>query len=77
MIDKGLYKKLYPTMDQPPQFCGLPKVHKADMPLQPIVSSIRMISYECARYLATVLSPLVGKTEHHVKNSNEFAKEAR
>ena len=31
VIDKGLYKKLYPTTDQPPQFYGLPKVHKADM----------------------------------------------
>ena len=54
---------------------ALSKVHKADMPLRLIVSSIRTISYECARYLATVLSPLVGKTEHHVKNSNKFVKE--
>ena len=30
VIDKGLYKKLYPTMDQPSQFYGLPKVHRAD-----------------------------------------------
>ena len=42
---------------------------------QQIVTSIETISYECARYLATVLSPLIGKTEHHVKNLNEFAKE--
>ena len=40
------------------------------MPLQPIVGSIDTISYECARYLSKVLSPLVGKTEHHVKNLN-------
>ena len=76
VIDKGLYKKLYPIMDQPSQFYGLPKVHKAHMPLWPIVSSIGTISYVCTRYLAMVLSPLVGKTEHHMKNSNEFAKEA-
>ena len=43
------------------------------MPLRPIVSSIGTITYQCARYLADVLSPLVGKTEHHVKNSKEFA----
>ena len=30
VIDKGLYKKLYPTTDQPPRFNGLPKVHKAE-----------------------------------------------
>ena len=40
VIDKGVYKKLYPTMDQPPRFYGLPKVHKTDMPLQPILSLI-------------------------------------
>ena len=28
-----------------------------------------MITYACAKYLADVLSPLAGKTEHHVKNS--------
>ena len=77
VMDKELYNKLYPTTDQPPQFYGLPKVHNADMPLWPIVSSIRTISYECARYLATVLSLVVGKAEHHVTNSNEFAKEVR
>ena len=43
------------------------------MPLQQIVSSLGTISYECARYLAMVLSPIIGKTEHNVKNSNEFA----
>ena len=64
-------------MDQPPRFYGLPKVHKPDMLLQPILSSIGTISYECACYLAMVLSPLIRKTEHHVQNSNEFAKEVQ
>ena len=44
------------------------------MPLWPIVSSMGTISYDYAHYLATVLSLLVGKTEHHVNNSNEFGK---
>ena len=34
--------------------------------------SIETITYACAKYLADVLSPLVGKTEHHVNNSKEF-----
>ena len=37
------------------------------------MSSIGTITYADAKYLADVLSPLVGKIEHHVKNSNEFA----
>ncbi|MCG8430833.1 MAG: hypothetical protein MJA29_06655, partial [Candidatus Omnitrophica bacterium] len=77
VIDQALHGKLYPTCDQPPRFYGLPKVHKANCPLRPIVSSIGTISYQVARYVADVLSPLVGKTEHHVKNSKAFAEEVR
>ena len=71
------HRKVYPTVDQPPRFYGLPKIHKQNTPLRPIVSSIGSITYECARYLAGILSPLVGKTEHHVKNSKEFAEFVR
>ena len=56
-----------------PRFYGLPKVHKANTPLRTIVSSIGTITYASAKYLADILSPLVGNTEHHVKNSKEFA----
>ena len=43
------------------------------MPLRPIVSSVGSITYNSAKYLAKVLSPLVGQTEHHVKNTKHFA----
>ena len=65
-----LHRKLYPTVYQPPHFYSLPKEHKNNTPF---VSSIGTITYECAKYLADVLSPLMGKTEHHMKNSKEFA----
>ena len=39
-INEALYKKLYPTGAGVPEFYGLPKVHKKDTPLRPIVSSI-------------------------------------
>jgi hypothetical protein len=76
VISPKLHKDLYPTEDQPPRFYGLPKVHKPSMPVRPIVSSIGTISYRVAKYLAKILTPLVGKTKHHVKNSKEFVKEA-
>lgn len=72
VIDRTLHKKLYPTSDQPPKFYGLPKIHKKDTPLRPIVSSVGSISYNCARYIADILSPIVGNTPYHVKNSKEF-----
>ena len=56
----------------PPKFYGLPKVHKVNNPLRFIVSSIRTITYACAEHLADILTPLVGKTEHHIANSHAF-----
>ena len=70
-------RDLFLTTDQPPHFYGLPNVHKATMPLWPIVSSIGTISYGVAKYLAKVLSPLVGRTEHHVKNTKDFVRDIR
>ena len=72
-ISNTLHKRLYPTSDQPPRFYGLPKTHKINMSLRPIVSTIGSITYETAKHLAEVLSPLVGQTEFHVKNSKKFA----
>ena len=47
------------------------------MPLRPIVSSIGSITYEAAKYLAVVIGPLVGKTEHHIKNSTDFVQKIK
>ena len=72
-----MHHDLFPITDPAPHFCGLLKVLKATMPLQPIVSSIGTILYDVAKYLAKVLSPLVGKTEHHTMNSKDFIKDDR
>ena len=37
------------------------------------MSSIGTITYSCAKHLADILSPLVGKTKQHVANSQAFA----
>ena len=50
----------------------MPKVHKDGIPLRPIVSSVGSVSYETAKELSRILKPLVGKTEHHVKNAKDF-----
>ena len=71
-INRILYRQLYPTTETPPKFYGLPKVHKTGTPLRPIVSSIGSITYTCAKFLAKILSPLVGRSQHHVTNSQHF-----
>lgn len=60
-----------------PKFYGLPKIHKKKVPLRPIVSSIGSITYEAAKYLTEVIGPLVGKTEHHVKNRIDFVQKIK
>ena len=61
VIDQALHAKLYPTCDQPPRFYGLPKIHKVNCPLRPIVSSIGAISYQVASYVADTCHPLSAK----------------
>ena len=73
-ISPQLYRKIYPTSEQIPKFYGLPKIHKKDTPLKPIVSSIGCISYPAAKFLSSVLNPLKGKTKHSIKNSEDFVK---
>ena len=71
-INKDEHFFLYPTTETPPKFYGLPKIHKNGRPLRPIVSSIGSITYPSSKYLARILKPLVGQTEHHIKNSAEY-----
>ena len=73
-IDDKIWRKIYPTTDTPPRFYGLPKIHKAAVPLRPIVSSIGSITYHCSKHLADIISPLIGRTQHHIKNSQEFSR---
>ena len=51
-ISEYTYKRLYPTGATTPKYYGLPKVHKQDTPLRPIVSSIGSVTYETAKELS-------------------------
>ena len=51
---KQSYKKLYPTGAGTPKFYGLSKVHKAVVPLRPIVSSIGAVTYETSKELSKI-----------------------
>jgi hypothetical protein len=48
------------------------KIHKKDVPLRPIVNCIASPTYVLAKYLAGLLSPFVGQSDHHIKNSETF-----
>ena len=42
-LDSNTYKSMYPTGCVPPKFYGLPKIHKPDTPLRPIVSVVDLL----------------------------------
>ena len=71
-MNEALYRRLYPTGAGSSKFYGLPKIHKEGIPLRPIVSSIGAVSYETSKELARILKPLVGKSPHHVHNTQDF-----
>ncbi|XP_068720552.1 uncharacterized protein [Montipora capricornis] len=71
-IPNYLYNQLYPTAENVPKFYGLPKIHKKDVPLRPIVSSIGSVMYDTAKFLAKIMKPLVGLNSHHIVNSEDF-----
>ena len=76
-ITEEQYKKMYPTGAGAPKFYGLPKIHKQDTPLRPIVSSTGTVSYNTSKELARILKPLVGKSQHHLQNTKDFIQQIR
>ena len=68
---------LKPSSDYIPRIYGTPKIHKQGAQLRPIVDYTGSITYAVARSVADILYPLMGKTEHHVKNSKDLVKELK
>ena len=71
-LSEEMYRRLFPTGAGSPKFYGFPKIHKPGMPLRPIGSSIGGVTYQTSKEVARILKPLVGKSEHHVKNTQDF-----
>ena len=76
-LDSNTYKSMYPKGCVPPKFYGLPKIHKPDTPLRPIVSSCGSVTYSVAKEIAKILKPLVGKSPHHITSTQVFVEQTR
>jgi hypothetical protein len=66
---KHLKHKMTWYHSKPPRLYSLSKVHKPDIRLRPIVSSVGSPWYAQASFLHTILSPLAQKSESAFKNS--------
>ena len=69
-IDVPTYCKLYPTFY--PEFYGLLNIQKDSCPLRLTVSTCGSITYNSVKFVVDILSPLVGKTDRHLKNSADL-----
>jgi len=71
-ISEMVYNEIRPRHKQPPRIYGLPKIHKADAPLRPIVLCVNTFVYDLSGFLANILSPLADNSNFTVKNSTDF-----
>ena len=76
-LEDHTYQEMYPTGASSPKLYGLPKIHKKNIPLRPIVSSQGSVNYGVAKELAKILKPLTGNTIHQVNNPKEFAEDIK
>ena len=76
-ISEEKYKYMYPTGAGISKFYGLPKVHKAGVPLRPIVSSRGSVTYNTSKELARILKPLAGRSTFSVQNTMDFVEQVK
>ena len=55
----------------------LPKIHKTNISLRPIVSSRSSVTYGVAEVQAKILKPIVGKSPHHIQSTEDFVQRVR
>ena len=65
-------RRIRPNDASTANFYGLPKTHKENIPLKPIVSLPRSPTYELSKYLAMILYLLFKKSPDTIDNTNEF-----
>ena len=48
---------------------GLPKIHKEEVPLRPIISSFKSYNYKLAKWLDSLIKPLLNNNKFILKDS--------
>ena len=71
-LNEETKKKITPKNVIMPRIYGLPKIHKIDIPLRPIVNTIGSPTYDLTKHIAKTLKPLIGKSFSFIKDSSEL-----
>ena len=73
-ISEEFCKVAKPTGSLPGRLYGLPKTHKKDVPLRPVLSAIGTFNYGLAKSLTPILSTIIEK-HNMIRDSFSFVKE--
>ena len=71
-IDFRRYNRLRCSVPQPPKLYGLPKLHKPNIPMRPIVSFCGSPTYQLPKYSTNVLKPLTDESGHKLQFPENF-----
>ena len=71
IISSGLYDSLYSTGASYGIMYGLPKIHKENTPMRPILTSYDTPNYKIAKFLVPLLAPLT-TNNYSLRNSEHF-----
>ena len=74
ILDDAVYEGIRPVGSVPGRIYGLPKIHKNQSPLRPIISSINTYTYKLSRFLVDILKPLT-VNDFSAKDSFSFVNE--
>ena len=78
LISKQVYEAIRPTGSQRPRMYGLPKIHKKDVPLRPILSMTGSAQHQLAKWLTSLLQPVLQNfSSNCLSDSFTFVKEVR
>ena len=71
-IDKKTYDEIRPSGSKAGVLYGLPKVHKENAPIRPIISSIGTYNYNLASFLDKLIKPTLSISKYILKDSFDF-----
>ena len=65
-LPESVYDRIRPSGSTRPRMYGLPKLHKENVPMRPILSMVNAPQQEMARWLTEILSPVLLKYSRHI-----------
>ena len=71
-IDIQLYYRLRCRVPRSAKLYGLPKLHKRNIPMRPIVSFCGSPIYQLSKHLTSILKPLIDESQHKLQSTDNF-----